>query len=174
VFLVTLFAAIVAAAAACLSLRGSIAAACRFAFAASELQTEPWSTAQTIQPSDLMKELGEPKGAKRPVVVCVGFRPLYLGAHVPGAVFHGAAQTEQGLADLKKWAQGVPRSANLVVYCGCCPFENCPNIRPAFTALHDMGFTQLRILLLPHDFATDWVEKGYPVEKGSEKYSNEK
>jgi hypothetical protein len=35
-----------------------------------------------------------------------------------------------------------------------------------------MGFANLRVLVLPHDFATDWVEKGYPVEKGAEKYSN--
>jgi hypothetical protein len=37
-----------------------------------------------------------------------------------------------------------------------------------------MGFTQLRVLLLPHDFATDWVEKGFPVEKSTEKISNPK
>jgi thiosulfate/3-mercaptopyruvate sulfurtransferase len=147
--------------------------------ASSRASSDPWSASQTIQPSDLLKELGisksepgESKGAPKPVFVCVGFRPLYMGAHVPGAVFHGAAQSEQGLADLKRWAQGVPRTANVVVYCGCCPFDHCPNVRPAFSALHDMGFANLRVLLLPHDFATDWVEKGYPVEKGADKYSN--
>jgi hypothetical protein len=144
----------------------------RSAAPASQAPAEPWSAAQTVQPADLMKELGESKTANRPVVVCVGFRPLYMGAHVPGAVYHGAAQSEQGLADLKKWAQGVPRSANIVVYCGCCPLEHCPNLRPAFAELRDMGFAHLRVLLLPHDFATDWVEKGYPVEKGAEKLSN--
>ena len=141
---------------------------------ATEPQSEPWSASQTVQPADLMKELGETKSANRPVVVCVGFRPLYMGAHVPGAVFHGAAQSDQGLADLKKWAEAIPRNANLVVYCGCCPLDHCPNLRPAFIALHDMGFTQLRVLLLPHDFATDWVDKGYPVEKGGVKISNSK
>jgi hypothetical protein len=135
-------------------------------------KSEAWSDSQTVHPSDLVKELGESKGAAKPVVVCVGFRPLYMGAHVPGAVFHGAAQSEQGLADLKKWAQALPRTTNLVIYCGCCPLDHCPNVRPAFSALHDMGFTNLRVLILPHDFATDWVEKGYPVEKGAEKNSN--
>lgn len=154
--------------------RGARAAANRPSAPVPEPQSEAWSATQTIQPADLMKELGESKSANRPIVVCVGFRPLYAGGHVPGAVFHGAAQSEQGLADLKKWAQGISRSANLVVYCGCCPLEHCPNLRPAFTALHDMGFTQLRVLLLPHDFATDWVEKGYPIEKGAEKISSPK
>jgi thiosulfate/3-mercaptopyruvate sulfurtransferase len=131
----------------------------------THVQSDPWSTSQTIKPLELIKQLADSNGTAKPVVVCVGFRPLYMGAHVPGAVFHGAAQSEQGLADLKKWARGVSRSANLVVYCGCCPLDHCPNVRPAFNALHDMGFTNLRVLLLPHDFATDWVEKGYPVEK---------
>ena len=147
-------------------------AAQRSATAASHVAPEPWSESQTVQPSDLVTELTESKGAAKPVVVCVGFRPLYMGAHVPGAVFHGAAQSEQGLADLKKWAQELPRTTKLVVYCGCCPLDHCPNIRPAFSALHDMGFANLRVLLLQHDFATDWVEKGYPVEKGPEKNSN--
>ena len=134
--------------------------------------SDPWSASQTIQPADLLRELNESKGVAKPVVVCVGFRPLYMGAHVPGAVFHGAAQNEQGLADLKRWAQGLPRNSSLVVYCGCCPLDHCPNVRPAFNALHDMGFANLRVLLLPHDFASDWVEKGYPVEKGAQKYSS--
>jgi hypothetical protein len=69
------------------------------------------------------------------------------------------------VADLKTWAQPLPRSTNLVVYCGCCPMPKCPNIRPAFVALREMGFTHMRVLILPNDFNTDWTEKGYPVEK---------
>jgi len=30
-----------------------------------------------------------------------------------------------------------------------------------------MGFTRLRVLILPASFAKDWVEKGYPIEKSS-------
>jgi hypothetical protein len=72
----------------------------------------------------------------------------------------------QGLADLRKWANALPRSADIVVYCGCCPLAHCPNIRPAFSALQKMGFTHLRVLLIPNDFAHDWVAAGYPVSKG--------
>ncbi|HTV57704.1 MAG TPA: hypothetical protein VMD77_02180 [Candidatus Baltobacteraceae bacterium] len=124
---------------------------------------DPWTPAQTVQPQELVKELA---GAHRPVVVCVGFHPLFDGAHVPGAVFHGSASTSEGLDDLKRWAQSLPRGVNLVAYCGCCPMAHCPNIRPAFVALRSMGFTRLRVLVLPDDFATDWVDRGYPIEKG--------
>ena len=130
--------------------------------------SDPWTSAQTVKPEEFVKELGETKApaAERPVVACVGFHVLYEGGHIPGASFHGPGSKDEGLADLKKWAQGLPRSANVVLYCGCCPIARCPNLRPAFTALHDMGFTRLRVLLLPQNFATDWAGKGYPVEKG--------
>lgn len=127
---------------------------------------EPWSSSETIQPADFARELASSKNQNKPVMVCVGFRALYEGAHIPGAVFHGPANSAPGLDDLKKWAQDIPRSTNLVVYCGCCPLWHCPNIRPAFSALHDMGFKHLRVLLLPTDLNTDWIQKGYPIEKG--------
>jgi len=127
---------------------------------------EPWSTTQTVTPDALTKELSNADAGKKPFVACVGFRALYEGAHIPSSSFHGAGSTSQGIANLKKWAQNMPRSANLVLYCGCCPLEHCPNLRPAFVALREMGFTNLRVLLLPKDFNTDWIEKGYQIEKG--------
>jgi thiosulfate/3-mercaptopyruvate sulfurtransferase len=131
----------------------------------AENSADPWTAAQTVQPADFAKELSSATGENKPTVVCVGFRPLYQGAHIPGASFHGAASTAQGLEDLKTWAKDLPRSANIVLYCGCCPLGHCPNIRPAFAALRDMGFTRPRVLILPNDFNTDWIEKGYPVER---------
>jgi thiosulfate/3-mercaptopyruvate sulfurtransferase len=130
-----------------------------------QAQTDPWTVSETVTPADLAKELSDPKPAKRPVVACVGFKFLYDGGHVPGASYHGPGSKPEGLADLKTWAQDLPRSSNVVLYCGCCPLVRCPNLRPAFTALHDAGFVRLRVLLLPTNFATDWAGKGYPTEK---------
>jgi hypothetical protein len=126
----------------------------------------PWSSAQTVSPEALGKELGSADKQKKPTVVCAGFHTLYQGAHIPGALFHGPGSTPQGIAELKIWAKDLPRSTNIVLYCGCCPLDHCPNLEPAFAAMRDLGFTNLRVLLLPHDFNTDWIEKGYPVEKG--------
>jgi hypothetical protein len=136
------------------------------ATSASVLAPEPWRDAQVVKSADLAKEIADAKGTNRPVVVCSGFQVLYEGAHVSGAVFHGPASNREGLDDLKRWAQGIPRSSNVVVYCGCCPFDHCPNIRPAFEMLHSMGFQHLRVLMLSNNFAQDWVSQGYPVEKG--------
>ena len=127
--------------------------------------TVPWTTAETVSPAGLVSEMARASGADKPVVVCTAPAFLYRNGHVPGASLHGPASTEQGLSDLRNWAQGLSRSTRLVVYCGCCPLDHCPNLRPAFLALRGMGFTRLRVLILPNNFGTDWVEKGYPVEK---------
>jgi thiosulfate/3-mercaptopyruvate sulfurtransferase len=127
---------------------------------------DPWTRAQVLEAADLVRELGNSKSGTAPALVYVGFRTLFEGGHVPRASFHGTASKEEGLRELRKWAGTLPRSTNLVIYCGCCPFDRCPNVRPAYTALTDLGFTKVRVLVLPTSFAADWVEKGYPIEKG--------
>jgi thiosulfate/3-mercaptopyruvate sulfurtransferase len=127
--------------------------------------SDPWTKAQTVQAPDLVQELGNSKTA--PTVVFVGFKRLYSAGHIKGAEYHGTAGSEEGLKELTAWAAGLSRSTNLVIYCGCCPMERCPNIRPAFKALQGLGFKNLRVLLLPQDFATDWAGKGLPYDKGN-------
>lgn len=131
--------------------------------AAQSPKSEPWTTTETVEPAALAKELSS---SNKPTVVCVAPHFLYEGGHISGASFHGPASSPQGLDDLKKWASAIPKSTNLVVYCGCCPLTHCPNLRPAFETLHGMGFAHLRVLLLSTNFYTDWAAKGYPTEKG--------
>ncbi|HUI74884.1 MAG TPA: hypothetical protein VLX32_08075 [Candidatus Acidoferrum sp.] len=127
---------------------------------------DPWMASQAVTPEALAVELAQKK-EHPPIVVNVGVRILFDGAHIPGAVYHGPGSTEQGLADLKSYAEKLPRDSEIVIYCGCCPMEKCPNIRPAFSTMVELGFKNLRVLILPTSFAADWVEKGYPIQKGS-------
>jgi len=124
----------------------------------------PWANSQTVQPAALNKELADSKAA--PTVFFVGFGRLYTAGHIKGAQFHGTAGNDDGLKQLHSWAESLPRGTNIVIYCGCCPMERCPNIRPAFALLRDMGFTKVRVLILPTDFEKDWAEKGFPYDKG--------
>lgn len=137
-----------------------LSGACAGDGAGGGTSTEPWG-AQTVSAADLVKELA---GGDKPVVVCVAPPSMYSRAHIPGAVLHGPASEPAAQARLTAWAQPLPRATRLVVYCGCCPLAYCPNLRPAFKALNGMGFTHLRVLVLPENFGTDWVERGYPVE----------
>jgi rhodanese-related sulfurtransferase len=127
---------------------------------------DPWNNKQILYALNFTRELSATKGADSPTIIYVGFRTLFEGGHIIGASFYGTASKEEGLADLRKSVAALPRSANVVIYCGCCPFDKCPNIRPAYKTLHDMGFTNVRVLVLPTSFAADWVEKGYPMQKG--------
>lgn len=126
--------------------------------------SNPWADSQTVQPAELNKELSNPKTA--PLVLFVGFQRLFTAGHIKGAQYHGSGGSADGLAQIKAWAASLPRTTNLVIYCGCCPMERCPNVRPAFTALRDLGFTKLRVLFLPTSFETDWAEKGLPYDRG--------
>ena len=33
---------------------------------------------------------------------------------------------KKALREMKKWIATLPRSTNLVIYCGCCPFDQLP------------------------------------------------
>ena len=54
----------------------------------------------------------------------------------------------------------------IVLYCGCCPWNRCPNVGPAYKQLRDLGFTNVKVLYLANNFGDDWVAKGYRVEHG--------
>jgi thiosulfate/3-mercaptopyruvate sulfurtransferase len=124
---------------------------------------DPWEKSQTVQPADLAKELNDAN--KAPLIAFVGFQRLYSAGHIHGSQFHGSGGSPEGLAQLKTWAATLPRTSNVVIYCGCCPMEKCPNIRPAFATFRDLGFKNVRVLLLPNDFAADWADKGFPYDK---------
>jgi rhodanese-related sulfurtransferase len=122
-------------------------------------------SSQLIQPEELLKLLQSAKSV-RPLVIQVGSRVLYEQAHIPGSEYIGPAASEEGLRQLRKRVEGLPRSQSIILYCGCCPWSHCPNVKPAADALRALGFTNIKVLHVANNFGTDWVEKGYPVAKG--------
>ncbi len=94
----------------------------------------------------------------------VGFETLYRRNHISKSDYAGPASTPQGLDSLRKKLSGIPRDADLVLYCGCCPFDKCPNVKPAFTLAKEMGFTKVKVLMIEKNLNDDWVSKGFPSE----------
>src|ERR1051326_6682734 len=117
-----------------------------------------------VEPANLAKTLEST--AKKPAVICVAFPVLYRSKHITGAVFAGPGNKPEGIESLKKAVEGMPKDADIVLYCGCCPMERCPNVRPAHQALKDAGFTHVRVLRIETNMAADWYPKGYPSEAG--------
>ena len=126
--------------------------------------SDPWTERETVRPAQLAAELQQEKDP-HPVVIYVGMKVLYQGAHIPGALYFGGGATSDGIAALRKYAASLPKNSDVVLYCGCCPLEKCPNLRPAFSAMKEFGLARLRVLLLPNSFNADWVENGYPIQK---------
>lgn len=118
----------------------------------------------TVEPRDLAAQLE--KSGTKPALIHVGFAVLYRGKHIPQSIYAGPARSPEGLEALRKAVANLPKDREIVVYCGCCPFDMCPNVKPALETLRQMGFTNVKALMIPTNFATDWVDKGYPVEQG--------
>ena len=124
--------------------------------------TEPWPRDDLVQPEQVAKDLNTP------LLIHIGFPVLYRSAHITGSVFAGPGSKDAGIADLKKAVARQPRTREIVLCCGCCPFDKCPNIRPAFAALHEIGFIHVKAMAMATNLKTDWIDKGYQTDKRGE------
>ena len=121
--------------------------------------------AQLIQP-EALNHLLQVKGTDKPLILQVGSHILYAEAHIPGSEYAGPGSQSTGLELLHATVAALAKNRLLVLYCGCCPWNRCPNLGPAYQHLRDMGFTNVKVLYLADNFGANWVDKGYPVERG--------
>jgi thiosulfate/3-mercaptopyruvate sulfurtransferase len=126
--------------------------------------SDPWKDNDVITIEELKNSLSNYK-KNIPVIFQVGFQFLFNQSHIPGAKYIGPASTGKGIDSLKEAAKGLNRDTDIVLYCGCCPWSHCPNIRPAYQTMNDMGFTNVKVLYIPHSFVEDWTNKGFPTAK---------
>lgn len=124
--------------------------------------SEPWTEQQLMEPAELARILNDTTTLP-PILLNIGSVGDILGAEDIGA-----AKAEEGLENLRIRLTTVPKDADIVIYCGCCPFQNCPNVRPAFSLLNEMKFTHQKLLNLPDNLKVDWIDKGYPMSKEHE------
>ena len=118
-----------------------------------------------INPEDLVKLL-QSSGKDKPLMIQVGSHVLFSQAHIPGSEYVGPASSAAGLQELRKRVESLPRTTFIVLYCGCCPWSHCPNVKPADDTLRTLGFTNVKVLYIADNFGMNWVDKGYPVAKG--------
>lgn len=132
----------------------------------SAAQTDPADVpeSQLIRPEALVKLLEAP--GEKPLIIQVGSRTLYTEAHIPGSEYLGPASSNEGRQKLRERVNSLPKNQSIVLYCGCCPWNHCPNVKPAYAELRGLGFTNVKVLYIAHDFGSDWVEKRYPIATG--------
>jgi hypothetical protein len=127
-----------------------------FAAHAQQQNEEPWKESQLMAPAELAQLINDPSAVK-PVIFSIG-----PGAYIKGSIDIGPAREKTNLEKLKQQLSKLPKNRQIVIYCGCCPFVHCPNIRPAFALLNEMHFTRQRLLNLASNLKVDWLDKGYP------------
>ena len=118
---------------------------------------DTWTQKDLIEPSALAAIIANPK-AKQAMVYNIG-----VVENIKGAKNFGAASEKENLEKLKKTLAELPKTSFVVVYCGCCPFHKCPNIRPAFNLMKSMGFLNGKLLNMPTNLKQNWIDKGYPL-----------
>ncbi len=119
--------------------------------------TTPWADNQLMEPADLASTIN--KGT-------AGSLTIYnIGAveDIKGAKHIGPVSNPENLEKLKAAVASLPKNTAIIIYCGCCPFTKCPNIRPAFTELTKEGFTNIKLLNLPKNLQANWIAPGYPL-----------
>jgi thiosulfate/3-mercaptopyruvate sulfurtransferase len=95
----------------------------------------------------------------------VGFKTMFDQAHIPGSEYAGPGNTGAGLQVLRDRVASLPKNTAIMIYCGCCPWSRCPNMAAAYDVLIELGFTNVKAMIINDNFGTDWVDKGYPTAK---------
>lgn len=131
-----------------------VAVAC----ASTSQKDEPWTESQLMNPADLAKMLNDPAAAF-PVIYSIG-----PSGGIRSSIDIGPGKEKENIEKLRAALTKLPKDKNIVLYCGCCPFEPCPNIRPAFSLLNEMKFTNHKLLNLSQNLKVDWIDKGYPMD----------
>jgi thiosulfate/3-mercaptopyruvate sulfurtransferase len=114
-----------------------------FALSAFAFQATTIPHSRLIEPEELVKVLTA-KG-DQPLLIHVGFHVLYLQAHIPNSEYIGRASDPAALEKLRTRVKSLPRNTFIVIYCGCCPWDHCPNVKPAHDALVAMGFANIKV-----------------------------
>ncbi len=120
-------------------------------------RSEPWEPIQLMEPAELAEIINSP-GANKPLIISIG-----PAASIKTSVAIGPGSEAENLNKLAQLVSNEPKTRAIVIYCGCCPFNHCPNVRPAFTKLNELGFKNHKLLNLAKNLKTDWIDKGYPV-----------
>jgi hypothetical protein len=119
----------------------------------------PWKADQLMAPA-VLDSIINAETIDKPLIICVGPSAL-----IKTSVDAGPASEAKGISRLKEILSSENKDREIVIYCGCCPFEHCPNVRPAFQLLKDLKFIHPMLLNLAHNLKTDWIDHGYAIKE---------
>jgi thiosulfate/3-mercaptopyruvate sulfurtransferase len=122
-------------------------------------QTPLWKKEQLMPTKELAEKI-QTNAKDKPMVFNVG--PM---EQIKTAIFVGKGTSATSIEKMKSTLAMENKNKAVVVYCGCCSYASCPNIKPAYDALISLGFKNVKVLELPEGIKPDWVAKGFPMEE---------
>ena len=81
--------------------------------------------------------------------------------------FHRIHSHTRGPGDAAQPRRFLPKASFIVLYCGCCPWNHCPNVGPAFKQLRDLGFTNVKVLYMADNLETTGSRKDTALRRDS-------
>jgi thiosulfate/3-mercaptopyruvate sulfurtransferase len=121
-------------------------------------QAPTWKKEQLMPTAELAEKI-KTNAKDKPMLFNVG--PM---DQIKTAIFVGRGTSATSIEKMKQTLSMENKNKAVVVYCGCCSYASCPNIKPAYDALLSLGFKNSKVLELPVGIKEDWVSKGYPME----------
>lgn len=115
----------------------------------------PWKNTQLMATSRLAEMIG--KGVKVRIFNIGSVQDIKTAVHI------GPAQDKLNLEKFRQKLETLSVKEPVVLYCGCCPMDKCPNIRPAFLLLKSSGFKNSFVLDIPVNLRKNWIDMGYPL-----------
>lgn len=129
-----------------------------FSLVSTAQEQEPWTPEELISTKTLADKINQEDNTLK--IFSIGFDNI-----IKGSVDIGPGGEEENLNKLKESLKDIPKTETVIIYCGCCPFAQCPNIRPAFQLLKDLGYENPKLVDIPSNIKVDWLDKNYPVNE---------
>jgi hypothetical protein len=124
----------------------------------AQQQEDPWKPDQLMEPADLAQKIEN----NAPNVYIFNIGPA---GSIKNAIEIGDGKEKESQTSIEEQLINLPKDTEIVIYCGCCPFVNCPNVRPIFNTLNEQQFVNHKLLNLPKNLKVDWIDKGFPMSK---------
>ncbi len=118
-------------------------------------EKDPWTTDELMKTDELLQKLEN----ENVNLIHIGFEDV-----IPNSINAGPGMEKESLKNLREILKDVDKEEEVILYCGCCPMDVCPNIRPAFDLAKNLGYKNLKLLDIPISIKADWIDYGYPTK----------
>lgn len=122
-----------------------------------QAQPNSFKPEQLIQPAKLNEVYTKPQSSQ-PLILNMG-----VERNIKNAIEVGIVSSPSKYQKLVEVMKNISKDREVVVYCGCCKLEDCPNVPVALEKLSSLGYKKVKVLNLVTGLNEDWIDQKYPM-----------